>query len=197
LGARQAAGRKAVQDDVGAVAQGASTAAILPGEAVEALAQVKEQWPIVGRSDMYYGGTTYENTKGMGVQLVPVAQAGGAVRISKVRKEAALRPKEKELLAVPSNKLYDLGVTVQTAEFLEQRIGETKVAMHPTTAKKFEVEAGQTVKLSFEGVQAEAVVKIDETIGTGVVLVPRGMGIAIHEPVVARVQAKSAAGKVK
>jgi len=29
------------------------------------------------------------------------------------------------------------------------------------------------------------------------VLVPRSMGIAIHEPVVARVQAKSAAGKVK
>jgi NADH-quinone oxidoreductase subunit G len=163
----------------------------------EALAQVKEQWPIVGRNDVYYGGTTYENTKGMGVQLVPVAQAGGSVKIQKVRKEAALRPKDKELLAVPANKLYDLGVTVQTAEFLDQRIGETTVSMHPTTAKKFEVEAGQTVKVSFEGVQAEAVVKFDETIGTGVVLVPRSMGIAIHEPVVARVQAKTAAGKVK
>lgn len=162
----------------------------------ETLAQVKEQWPIVGRSDMYYGGTTYENTKGMGVQLVPVAQAGGAVKIQKVRKEAALRPKEKELLAVPANKLYDLGVTVQTAEFLDQRIGETKVVMHPTTAKKFGVEAGQVVKLSFDGVQAEAVAKIDETIATGVVLVPRSMGIAIHEPVVARVQAKTS-GKAK
>lgn len=162
----------------------------------ETLAQVKEQWPIVGRSDMYYGGTTYENTKGMGVQLVPVAQAGGSVKIQKVRKEAALRPKEKELLAVPANKLYDLGVTVQTAEFLDQRIGETKVVMHPTTAKKFGVEAGQVVKLSFDGVQAEAVAKIDETIATGVVLVPRSMGIAIHEPVVARVQAKTS-GKAK
>jgi len=163
----------------------------------EALAQVKEQWPIVGRSDMYYGGTTYENTKGMGVQLVPVAQAGGSVKIQKVRKEAALRPKEKELLAVPANKLYDLGVTVQTAEFLDGRIGETNVSMHPTTAKKFGVEAGQTVKLSFDGVQADAIVKINETIGTGVVLVPRSMGIAIHEPVVARVQAKAASGKAK
>lgn len=163
----------------------------------DALAQVKEQWPIVGRSDMYYGGTTYENTKGMGVQLVPVAQAGGTVKIQKVRKEAALRPKEKELLAVPSNKLYDMGVTVQSAEFLSQRIGETFVAMHPTTAKKFEVEAGQLVKVSFEGVQAEALVTLDETLGTGVVRVPRSMGIAIREPVVARVQAKAAAGKVK
>jgi len=163
----------------------------------DALAQVKEQWPLVGRNDVYYGGTTYDNTKGLGVQLIPLAQAGGAVKISKVRKEAALRPKDKELLAVPSNKLYDLGVTVQTAKFLEQRIGEASVAMHPTTAKKFEAAEGQVVKLSFDGVQAEAVVKFDETIGTGVVRVPRSMGIAIREPVVAKVQAKAAAGKAK
>ncbi|MCB9112060.1 MAG: NADH-quinone oxidoreductase subunit NuoG [Anaerolineales bacterium] len=163
----------------------------------EALAQVTEQWPFVGRNDMYYGGTTYENTKGLGVQLIPMAQAGGTVRIPKVRKEAALRPKEKELLAVPSNKLYDLGVTVRTAEFLDQRIGEATVSINPATAKKFDVEEGQVVKLSYEGVQAEVAVKIDETIATGVALLPRGMGVAIHEPVVARVQAKSASGKVK
>ena len=158
----------------------------------EALAQVRDQWPLVGRSDLYYGGTTYENTKGMGVQLVPLAQAGGSVKIQKVRKEAALRPKEKELLAVPSNKLYDNGVTVRTAGFLEGRIGETQISMHPATAKKFGVDAGQTVKISFEGVGAEAAVKIDETIATGVVMIPRGMGIAIREPVIAKL-----GGKVK
>ena len=80
---------------------------------------------------------------------------------------------------------------------LLQSNSETKVSMHPTTAKKFEVEEGQVVKLSFEGVQAEAIAKLDETIATGVVLVPRSMGIAIHEPVVARVQAKTASGKAK
>jgi NADH-quinone oxidoreductase subunit G len=156
----------------------------------ETLAQVREQWPIVGRSDMYYGGTTYENTKGMGVQLVPLAQAGGSVRISRVRKEAALRPKEKELLAVPSNKLYDLGVTVQTAGFLDGRIGEAKVSMHPATAKKFGVEAGQKVKVSFDGVSAEVPVRLDETIASGVALIPRGMGIAIHAPVIAKISGK-------
>ena len=158
----------------------------------EALAQVRDQWPLVGRSDLYYGGTTYENTKGMGVQLVPLAQAGGSVKIQKVRKEAALRPKEKELLAVPSNKLYDNGVTVRTAGFLEGRIGETQISMHPATAKKFGVDAGQTVKISFEGGGAAAAVKIDETIATGVVMIPRGMGIAIREPVIAKL-----GGKVK
>ncbi len=154
----------------------------------ETLAQVKEQWPIVGRSDLYYGGATYENTKGMGVQLIPLAQAGGTVKIPRVRKEAALRPKEKELLAIPINKLYDLGVTVRTAEFLAERIGEPFIAVNPETAQKFGVQAGQTARISFEGGGGEAVLKLDETIPSGVALIPRSMGIAIHEPAVAKVK---------
>ncbi|NJN80686.1 MAG: molybdopterin-dependent oxidoreductase [Anaerolineales bacterium] len=159
------------------------------------LAETHEQFPIVGRSDMYYGGTTYENTKGLGMQLLPMAQAGGTVRISKVRKEAAIHPKEKELLAVPVNKLYDLGVTVSSAELLEQRIGETNVAMNSSTAKKLGVEVGKMVKISFDGVNGEAMIKIDDSVSAGVVLVPRSMGLAIREPVAARVQIPS--GKVK
>ena len=38
------------------------------------LAEVSEQWPIMGREDLYYGGTGYENKQGLGVQLAP---AGG------------------------------------------------------------------------------------------------------------------------
>jgi anaerobic selenocysteine-containing dehydrogenase len=126
-----------------------------------------------------------------------MAQAGGTVRISKVRKEAALRPKEKELIAVPVTKLYDRGVTVNPAQLLNERVGEATVSMHPTTAKKMELEAGVQVKISFEGVNGEAVLKLDDTISTGVVLVPRSMGIAIREPVTARVQMLAASGKVK
>lgn len=154
----------------------------------EKLAQVKEQFPIVGRSDMYYGGTTYENVKGLGVQLLPLAQVGGAVRIPKVKKEALLNPKDKEVLAVPINKLYDAGITVSSAELLEQRIGETKVAMNSSTAKKLGVDVGQQVKVSFDGVNGEAILNIDDSVSDDVMLVPRGMSIAIREPIAARVQ---------
>jgi NADH-quinone oxidoreductase subunit G len=159
------------------------------------LAEFHGQWPIVGRGDLYYGGTTYENVQGLGVQLIPTAQTEGTVRIPKVRKEAVLRPKEKELLAVPVNKLYDLGVMISSTELLEKRIGEATFTLHPTTAKKLGVEAGQKLTLNFDGGGGEAVVKIDDTISTGVVLVPRSMGLAIREPVVARVP--GSAGKVK
>lgn len=152
------------------------------------LAEVHGQWPIVGRGDLYYGGTTYENTQGLGVQLVPMAQAGGTVRIPRVRKEAALRPKEKELLAVPVNKLYDRGVTMVPSKLLHERIGGAEVSLNPSTAQKLGFEAGAQVKISFDGVSGEAVLKTDDAVSAGVALVPRSMGIPIREPVVARLQ---------
>jgi hypothetical protein len=44
------------------------------------------------------------------------------------------------------------------------------------------------VKISFDGQSAEAVVQVDETISTGVVTVPRSMGIAIRAPAPAKVK---------
>jgi NADH-quinone oxidoreductase subunit G len=152
------------------------------------LAEVKPQWPIVGRGDMYYGGTTYENKQGLGVHLTNAAQRGETVRIPRVQKEAAPRPREKELLAVPVTKLYDRGTTVKSAQLLDQRVGEPSVILHPEAAKRLGVEAGQMVKISFGGVSGEALVKIDDTISAGVVAVPRSMGLAIREPVPAKVK---------
>ncbi|MCC6259683.1 MAG: NADH-quinone oxidoreductase subunit NuoG [Anaerolineales bacterium] len=161
------------------------------------LAETKPQWPIVGRGDMYYGGTTYENKQGMGIQLIPTAQTEGTVRIPKVRKEAALHPKEKEALAVPVNKLYDLGVMIASAELLEEHIGKATVRMHSSTAQKFGVETGQIVTLNFEGLDGEALAQVDDTVPAGVALVPRSMGLAIHEPLVGSLQLKTQSGKGK
>jgi NADH-quinone oxidoreductase subunit G len=152
------------------------------------LAEVRPQWPIVGRSDMYYGGTTYENKQGMGMHLSNAAMRGEKLSISRVQKEAAPRPKENELLAVPVTKLYDRGTTVLPAELLHDRIGDVNVILHPDAAEKLGVEAGQTVNVSFNGVSGEAVVKLDETISVGVALIPRSMGLAIREPVPVKVK---------
>ena len=153
------------------------------------LAEVKEQWPIVGRSDLYYGGTTYENKQGMGVHLSASAERGEKLSIPRVQKEAAPRPKENELLAVPVTKLYDRGTTITSTELLDQRVGEASISLHPDAAQSLGVAVGQTVNISFNGFSGEAVVKLDDTISVGVALVPRSMGIAIHEPIAAKVKA--------
>jgi anaerobic selenocysteine-containing dehydrogenase len=89
---------------------------------------------------------------------------------------------------VPITKLYDRGVTVSSAELLEQRIGGMYIALHSSAAELFKVNAGERVRLSLDGVSAEVQVRIDDTISAGVVLVPRSMGLPIHEPTAASVK---------
>ncbi len=152
------------------------------------ISEVKPQWPIVGRGDMYYGGTTYENTKGLGAHLTAAAARGETVEISRVQRETAPRPTKNELLAVPVNKLYDRGTTVMmSADLLRDRIGGPMISLHPDAAREAGVEAGELVHVSFNGVSGEARVKFDDTIAAGIVLVPREMGFAIREPTPAQI----------
>jgi anaerobic selenocysteine-containing dehydrogenase len=88
----------------------------------------------------------------------------------------------------PVTKLYDRGTTVTPATLLTAHIGDATIALHPEAARKLGLEAGNQVTVSFDGVSGEALVKIDETISAGVALVPRSMGLAIHEPVAIKVK---------
>ena len=153
------------------------------------VSEIKPQWPIVGRGDMYYGGTTYENTMGLGAHLTNAASRGELVEVSRPQREAAPRPKENELLAVPVNKLYDRGTTVmQSAHLLRDRIGDPTIFLHPESARNLGLEAGQLVMVSFDGVSGDARLKFDETISVGVALVPREMGLALREPTLAQIR---------
>lgn len=158
---------------------------------------VRQQFPVIGRGElyyggnMYYGGTTYENTAGLGAHLTTAAERGEAINIPKERaaRPSTPRPKEKELLAVPVNRLYDRGTTVMmSADLLRDRIGGPTIALHPTAASELGLESGQLVQISFDGVTGDARVKFDPTISVGVALIPRSMGLAIREPIPAKVQ---------
>jgi NADH-quinone oxidoreductase subunit G len=102
------------------------------------LAQVHEQWPIIGREDLYYGGTGYNNTQGLGVQLQPAAQLGVSVPLSWPQPQELVK-QEGSLLAVPVTRLYDQGITVRTADLLHLRIVPTYVAMHPEDVQRIGV----------------------------------------------------------
>jgi len=68
----------------------------------EKLAEVHGQYPIVGRGDLYYGGTTYENTQGLGVQLVPIAQLGAQYTSQRLEKKRLFVPKKMKYWRFPS-----------------------------------------------------------------------------------------------
>jgi NADH-quinone oxidoreductase subunit G len=84
-----------------------------PGLSYAKLAEAHGQWPIVGRSDLYYGGTTYENTRGLGVQLVPPLRLGERYASQRSGKKR-LFVQKKRIAGCSINKLYDHGVTVRS-----------------------------------------------------------------------------------
>ncbi len=140
------------------------------------------QWPIVGRGDLYYGGDTYENKQGLGVHL----SLTGPLQPDGNNGEGAkrLRPEENQWLAVPMTRLYDLGVTVRTSELLRSHIGEASVILHPEAAKSLAIQSGDLLKVN----DWEARAILDENVPTGVVLVPRSMGLPVGMPVVAKLK---------
>ncbi len=160
------------------------------------LAETKPQWPIVGRGDMYYGGTTYENKQGLGVQLETAAQRGEKISLPRVQKVVVERPRsQSRLLAVPITRLYDRGRTVATTTLLARQIGEAFVALHPSEAEKRGLADGEKATLSLDGANEEVMVRLDDSIAAGVALIPRSMGLPILEPTAVRIKSSRKAAR--
>ena len=146
------------------------------------LAQVSEQWPLIGRSDLYYGGTAYENRQGLGMQLAPAAQTGASPSLS-WPKSPELPALEGGLLAVPVTRLYDLGSILTPTELLKGRIPAPYVALHPTEADRLGLAEGTQVQIHAGELAFTAVLRLDADLPAGIALVPRSMGLPVHEPV--------------
>ncbi len=150
------------------------------GLTYQKLAEVTEQWPIVGRGDLYFGGTGYANQQGLGVQLSP---AGGAAPQGT---EAPAIPSG-DLVAVPVTKLLDHGAMVTPSEVLHPRLVQPFIVLNPADADTQKATDGMTVNVGVNGTAGTAVVVVDENIPAGFALVPRSCGIPVTEPTEIRI----------
>ncbi len=160
----------------------AASIPVFAGISYRSLSEVSTQWPIVGRGDLYYGGTTYENSQGLGVQLA-LANPNPSLSIAGKGETRPIHPKEGQVLAVPVTWLYDRGITVATSEMLHAHIGEASIVLHPETAKSLGLDTLVSVKL--DSTTAKLKVLMDEAVPASVALVPRSMGFPINAPAVA------------
>jgi NADH-quinone oxidoreductase subunit G len=158
----------------------AASTRMFEGVSYRKLAEGTEQWPLIGRGDLYYGGTSYENKQGLGVQL-PLATL---TPISSPEQGKTLRPDEDQWLAVPVTRLYDRGIMVLTSRLLHQRIDGALIVLHPEMAKMLAVEAGEQIELNGNRLE----VRLDPSVPASVALVPRSMGIPIYAPVAANLK---------
>jgi len=156
---------------------------VFQGVTYPELAKVEPQWPIIGREDLYYGGTSYENTQGLGVQLPSAGEAQEAgVTVPEM-------PEGEGLLAVPVTRLYDRGTTLTPSEVLHPRLPQPFVALHPATAQELGLKDGQNVAVRLAETDLSATLRLDETLPTGVLIVPRSLGLPITAPTRVQVHA--------
>ena len=146
------------------------------------LAETKDQWPIVGRGDLYYGGTTYENHQGLGVQLKP----GSDIEKEYDSKESDIVITEIPklgLTAFPTTRLYDMGTTILASELLQNRIPEPYVVLNPDDATRMHIPEGSKVYVNLaEKPAVIANVLFNDSLADRVVLIPRSFGIPINGP---------------
>jgi NADH-quinone oxidoreductase subunit G len=145
------------------------------------LAEVTEQWPIMDRDDLFYGGTGYENSQGMGVRLAPAAQRGEAIPLTWPQLAEVSLP-ENGLLLVPVTRLYDRGQTVMPSKLLHGRIPQPYVALNPNEASRLNLGQNETAELILKGTASFVQLRLDEGVPDGVALVPRSLGVPISRP---------------
>ncbi|RPI31168.1 MAG: NADH dehydrogenase (quinone) subunit G [Actinomycetota bacterium] len=157
------------------------------GLTYQKLAEVEEQWPIVGRSDLYYGGTTYENSQGLGVPL-PIRKESPILSWPQL---GEFKLPKLGLMAFPITRLYDRGNTILPSELLHQRIGEPYVVVSALDAERMKVQQGDMLRITFSATGASTVVsaRLDATLPERVVLAPRSFGLPVTGPTLVELKA--------
>jgi hypothetical protein len=149
------------------------------------LAHAPAQWPDVGGADGFFGGTSYRNHQGVGVQLPHDAQDFNLIEI-------AIEPQQSEaaadqLLLVPVTYLYDRGTLNQLSEVLRPRLEPVEMKIHPDAARKIGAEDGADVEIRLNGTVHKLPVNFDGDVPEGVAIIGHSQGVPIHEPAVVKI----------
>jgi len=150
------------------------------GLTYQKLSATEPQLPIVGRKDLYYGGTTYANSQGLGVQLVPTAQQGEVIHFEPLPLRALPPRPEGSLLAAPVTVLYDRSVMVTTSPRLSGRLAPAALRLNPRDAEGLGVTQGDILTLTSEAYEIKAPVELDGDVPAGIILAPRNMGLPVR-----------------
>ena len=136
-----------------------------------ALARTEPQWPPVGTSrDLYFGGTARPNDGGLGRVWPTEAEAPGA-RWPLFWKDPEIPP-EDALMVVPVRRLYGQGTLIERTPHLRNRVVTPAVGMHPETARRLGIVAGQPAVLRANGRALTLRAQVDPSVPPGVLLVP-------------------------
>jgi NADH-quinone oxidoreductase subunit G len=139
------------------------------------LAKVERQFPDVGGEDLYYGGTAYQNTGGLGVQAPTAADAGEKVKVGKVTLPETPTVKRGGTLVVPTVRLYNRERVFEPSieALMRPRVAEAYVEISAADAKKKKINHGDLVQVKIGDVEIKVRARVNGAAPEGTVLLPR------------------------
>jgi len=151
------------------------------------LAHVEPQFPDVGSTDLYYGGTAYKNTGGLGVQIPTAADQGEKVKKGKVAAVKAPKASRGGLLVVPTVRLYNREQTFRPSEqdLMKDRTPAAYVELNAADARKLGINDGDSVRVTVDGAAVNARAHVNGAAPKGVVLLPRHLSTSAAPLVIA------------
>jgi NADH-quinone oxidoreductase subunit G len=161
------------------------------GLSYQKLAEVVEQFPDVGGRDLYYGGTSYTNSQGLGVQVPSGAELGQPVAAGKLDPTGALAPQD--LTLVPTTVLFDRGTTFVRSLLMHPRLPLPYVELNTADAVRLGIQDGDTVRVSAGDIQAEVTARVSSRAPLGVALMPASLGPVVPDQAVSVTIQKQAA----
>jgi NADH-quinone oxidoreductase subunit G len=164
------------------------------GLSYQKLAEVTEQWPIIGREDLFYGGTGYGNHQGLGRHLSSAASQGETITLPPAPDFTPDSIPVGSLVVVPITRLYDRSNIMLPAELLHKRLSDPVLSMHPDTAAQYAFAHGDAVEININGVVGEVVIRLDEHLPLAVALLPRSTGLPVKGSTVLNVPSKDVVG---
>jgi anaerobic selenocysteine-containing dehydrogenase len=138
------------------------------------LAKVERQFPEVGGSDLYYGGTAYKNKGGLGVQMPTSADKGEAVTPGEVKLPKVAHPRG-ALWVVPTIRLYNRERDFQPSvlDLMQARVPEAYVEINAADAEKLALRDGDFVQVTVGEDTVRARAHVNGAAPKGTVLLPR------------------------
>ncbi|WP_119073084.1 NADH-quinone oxidoreductase subunit NuoG [Aggregatilinea lenta] len=138
------------------------------------LAWVEDQFPDVGGDDLYYGGTSYTNRSGLGVQWLTDAE-DPAARLPLQPVPEAASPAPEGLQVVPVWTLFDHGLLFNESELMHHRVPEPYAEINAEDAAALGIADGDRIRVSAGNAQVEVVARVDGRAPVGTVLLPRNL----------------------
>ncbi len=160
------------------MSQIAAEVAPYQGITYQQLAEVVEQFPDVGGDDLYYGGTAFQNIRGLGIQWATAAESGMAVAAKPAKAGEALKVREGEMVVVPITLVYDAEPIFAKSDVLQGRVPVPHVGLNPADARRLKLDNGSPVSLMLgKGQSVSGEAYLDERIPKGVAALPRRLQV--------------------